>query len=126
MSQGLVVDNILGLHISVSIHNHYIFTWDLLFRIFSYAKDMHIYVFLLPHLRILRNLEYIRIYLMFAIAIYPITHFSERFQVHDIINNSTESYNFQQFLKYSLFECCHFSRYDMFASFVKHLQDVCK
>jgi hypothetical protein len=51
---------------------------------------------------------------------------SECFQVHDIIINYTDSYNFRQFQKYFLLESCYYSGYDMFATYVKHLEDVCK
>jgi hypothetical protein len=63
---------------------------------------------------------------MFVAALLGFIDFSERFQVHDIAINSTDSYSFQQLLKYSILECCHYSGYDIFATNVKHLQDVYK
>jgi hypothetical protein len=43
IAQGLSVDNILGLHISVSIQNYNMFTWDLLFPNFLISKFRQIF-----------------------------------------------------------------------------------
>jgi hypothetical protein len=50
----------------------------------------------------------------------------ERFQIHDTTFMWTNPYNFQEFPKYSLFECCHYCGHGIYATYAKHLQDVCK
>jgi hypothetical protein len=63
---------------------------------------------------------------MFLNAFFSNIHLKDRSKVHDIVINWTESYNFQQFQKYSHFLSYHYYGYDIFATYVKHLQDVCK
>jgi hypothetical protein len=50
----------------------------------------------------------------------------ERPQVHDIITEWTGSYNFPQFPKYTLFENCHYTGYEIFGTHVTYEHDVCK
>jgi hypothetical protein len=72
------------------------------------------HIFLLSHLRNIRNLEYIWIFIIFETALFGNNDLSERFQVHDdSLINRTYSYHFPQHPKYSLSQCCHYSRYDI-------------
>jgi hypothetical protein len=41
-------------------------------------------------------------------CIFQNTGILERSQVHDIVITLTDSYNFRQFQKYSLLQCCHY------------------
>jgi hypothetical protein len=76
--------------------NYYMLMCDLLFPNFRIWQTLA-HILLLFRLRSLRNLEYIRIFLMFVTALFRNIDLSQRLEVHDIIINWADSYNFQQF-----------------------------
>jgi hypothetical protein len=81
-----------------------------------YTLDTFAHILLLFHLRILRILKHIQIFLMFVTALFRNTQLPQRFQVDDVIINWTDSYNLTLFLNYSILECCLYSRYGIFAT----------
>jgi hypothetical protein len=62
---------------------------------------------------------------MFVSAVSLNIDLSERFYVHGSIIIWNDSYNFQQFLKYCLFVYSHYSGYDIFEPYVRHVHDLC-
>jgi hypothetical protein len=121
IAQVWAVDNILGFHVSLSVQNYYIFTLDLLFPTFLIRQTLA-HILLLFHLRILRKLKHIPIFLMFVAALFRNTDLSRRFQLDDIIINWTDSYNLKLlFPNYTLLQCCLYSRHGIFARYVKRL-----
>jgi hypothetical protein len=68
--------------------------------------------------------EYIRETSDVVSAFFRNIFLSERFQVRVTIINFTNPYDFEQLPKYSVFASCRYSSYDIFATYVKRLQDV--
>jgi hypothetical protein len=92
---------------------------------FSHIRKL-VYIFLLSHLRNIRNLEYTGQFQVILITLFWNIYLRERFKFQDIIINSYVLYKFTPVPKIfslwmlSLFPLCHFGTY------VKHLQDSCK